>query len=289
MSGGLDQTAEKLRLSAVEPRQDVRFLSFRSIWRRFEPLLASGAERCRDDEMLLALLLAIQASQTPAVTAPAAKPTYRAHRAPDCGLWRVARSGRGATPVMEAIVNYWFRGYATAFNAHGFDRTGDLLGTTKWSEIGAFIDDHCARNPSGSIVDALEPLAEQLIARRPPPIVSPGPKRLATMSVTETCADWARARKDKILGLAFDGAALGYLTGYNRWEPDPRGDLLAPGNESLVFKWIDRWCGKRPAVPMLAAMPYFIKHAAAERAAGRLAPGKTPGNEAVIPTKPGRR
>jgi hypothetical protein len=236
---------------------------------------------------LAAFLLAFQPASPPAV-AEMAKPTYRAHRTPRCSEWRTVRTGRGGTPLLEAAYNIWFHGYVSGFNVHGPDPMGDLLGTTKWAQVGTFIDDYCARNPSHLVADALPPLVADLIGRRPAQ-TRPGPRRRAVMTVKTTCRDWTRDREDVLLRLVSGGAARGYLTAYNRWGPDKSGDVLGPGNDALIDEWIDTWCRARPSALLMQAIAPFIRHLAAERAVGRLAPGATPGNEPVIPILPDRR
>ncbi|HYE27663.1 MAG TPA: hypothetical protein VEA61_05460 [Allosphingosinicella sp.] len=241
--------------------------------------------------LLAALLLALQPASPPAVAAAPAKPFYRAHRAPDCRAWAQVRTGRGGLPLLEAAYNLWFHGYVTGFNAHGPDPAGDLLGPATWKQLGAFIDDYCARNPSHLVADALEPLAVDLIGRRPVP-ASParrGAARLATMTVDTTCAEWTRARNDQLMRTYYGGAVRGYLTAYNRWGPDPSGDALGPGNDALIDPWIDKWCRGQSRAGLIQAVAPFIAHLAARRAAGRLPPGKTKAIDPLIPTDPGRR
>lgn len=238
--------------------------------------------------LLAAFLLALQPASPPAVAAAPAKPFYRAHQAPDCRAWAQVRTGRGALPVVEAIYNMWFHGYVTGFNAHGPDPEGDLLGAATWKRLGAFIDEHCARNPSHLVADALEPLAIDLLGRRPAPARRQA-RRMATMTVDTTCAEWTRARDDQLMRLYHGGAVRGYLTAYNRWGPDPTGDVLGPGNDDLIDGWIDKWCRGHSRAGLIQAVAPFIAHLAAERAAGRLPSGKTPANEQLIPTRPDRR
>jgi hypothetical protein len=225
--------------------------------------------------LLAAFILVLQP------TAPPAKPMYRAHRAPDCAGWRAARTGRGATPVLEAAYNIWFHGYVTGFNAHGPDPTGDLLGHTTWARIGAFIDAYCARNPASVIAEALPSLIADLTKGHPTRARDPR-RRDAVMSLQTTCREWTGLRDDKLLRMAYGGAARGYLTAYNRWAADLSGDVLGPGNDSLIDPWLDTWCGRHPSAHMLEAMGPFILHLRAERAAGRLAHGETKANERVL-------
>jgi hypothetical protein len=238
--------------------------------------------------LLTALLLAFQPTSPPAAAVAPVKQSYREHRAPSCAEWRTARSGRGATPLLEALYNIWFHGYVTGFNVHGPDPEGDLLGTATWKQVSAVIDDDCARNPSHLVADALEPLAMDLIKRRPAPTGQRAGRR-AFMTVRTTCGEWNRARNDKLLRVVFGGAARGYLTAYNRWGPDPTGDVLGPGNDPLIDEWLDSWCREHSPALLLQGMAPLVRHLAAERAAGRLAPGSVPANEQLIPTVPGRR
>jgi hypothetical protein len=233
---------------------------------------------------LAAFLIAFQAASPPGAAVAPDKPSYRTHRAPTCSEWRGVRKGGGATPLLEAVYNIWFHGYVSGFNVHGPDPTGDLLGTAQWVQIGAFIDAYCARDPSKLVADALQPLVIDLIGRRPSPTAAP--ERRARITVRTTCAEWNGARRDTLLRTVFGGAARGYLTAYNRWGPDPAGDVLGPGNDPLIDPWIDEWCRKHPSVLMLQAMAPFVQHLAVERAAGRLRPGKTPANEQLVPTNP---
>jgi hypothetical protein len=237
--------------------------------------------------MLAALLLAAQPA-APAMSAPPApaKPFYRAHRAPDCRAWAQVRTGRGALPIIEAAYNLWFHGYVTGFNAHGPDPTGDLIGAATWKQLGSFIDDYCARYPARLVADALEPLALDLIRRRPGPPPRQGPRRLATMTVETSCAEWTGARNDKLMRTYYGGAIRGYLTAYNRWGADRTGDALGPGNDDLIDKWVDGWCRRNPRARMIQSVAPFIAHLAKERAAGRLRPGTAPAADALIPTDP---
>ncbi|HEX6377165.1 MAG TPA: hypothetical protein VFZ91_15745 [Allosphingosinicella sp.] len=238
--------------------------------------------------VLAAFLLALQSASPPAVAAAPAKPFYRAHRAPDCRSWAQVRTGRGALPLLEAAYNLWFHGYVTGFNAHGPDPAGDLLGPATWKQLGAFIDAYCARNPSHLVADALEPLAIDLIGRRPVPARREA-RRLATMTVETSCEEWTRARRDQLMRTYYGGAARGYLTAYNRWGPDPSGDALGPGNDALIDRWIDKWCRGHSRARLIEAVAPLVRHLAAERAAGRLPPGKAEGNEQLIPAVPDRR
>ena len=238
--------------------------------------------------LLAALLLAAQPASPPAAVAAPAKPSFRAHQSPDCRAWAQVRTGRGGLPILEAAYNMWFHGYVTGFNAHGPDPAGDLLGQASWKQLGAFIDDYCARNPTHLVADALEPLVIDLIGGRPA-AAPPSARRFATMSVATTCAEWTKARKDRLMRLYYGGAVRGYLTAYNRWGPDPSGDVLRPENDALIDPWVDGWCRPRPRTPMIQAVAPFLSHLARERAAGRLPPGKTPANEQVVTTAKERR
>lgn len=241
--------------------------------------------------LLAAFLLALQPASPPAVAGAPAKPRYRVHQAPDCRIWAQVRTGKGGLPLIEAHYNLWFHGYVTGFNAHGPDPAGDLLGAATWKQLGAFIDEHCARNPSHLVADALEPLAIDLIGRRPAPAapVARRGARMATMTVATTCQEWTRARGDRLMRVYYGGAVRGYLTAYNRWGPDPSGDVLGPGNDPLIDQWVDQWCRGRPRAALIQAVAPFIAHLTARRAAGRLPPGKTEANEALVPTRPDRR
>jgi hypothetical protein len=190
--------------------------------------------------------------------------------------------------LLEAGYNIWFHGYITGYNVHGPDRTGDLLGTTKWVQIGAFIDDYCARNSTQLVADALQPLIENL-SKRPTAPARQSEKRRAMMTVTTTCREWTGTRNDQLMRVISGGAVRGYLTAYNRWGPDPAGDVLGPGNDPLIDAWIDKWCDKRPSALLMQAVSPLTEYLTMERAAGSLAAGKTPANEQLIATNPDRR
>jgi len=239
--------------------------------------------------MLAALLLALQA--TPPPVTPVEKPFYRAQHSPFCAEWRNTRGGTDdESRIRRAAYRLWVEGYISGFNIHGPDPAGDLVGAAAWEEVAAFVDDHCARNPSHAIVDAMRPLAAHFIRRRPEPTLRPPPvscvvpgtcqaraggplRKRAMVAMTATCGHWNEDRDNPVLRMAYGRFAVGgYLTAYNLWGPDPAGDVIGSGDDAVVEAWLDQWCRDRPAHMLIFAMQPLIDHLAAERAAGRLPP-----------------
>lgn len=243
--------------------------------------------------LLAALLLApppVRPVAPPAVQAPGAfpsvdKPFVRAHRGASCADWLSAREGKGRdSRLYFGIYRTWLASYVSAFNIVGPDPTGNLMGSSPWEEAYSFIDRHCARNPSHEVVDSMHPMIREFIGRRPGPPPASAPraeKRKATNSMWLTCKEWIEDSPNKILRYANGASVRGYLTGYNHWGPDPKGDAVGPVKDDIVDNWIDGWCaGRPPATAILLAMEPLIDHLASERKAGRLPPaGKGPADE----------
>lgn len=230
--------------------------------------------------LFAALLLAppvVAPTAPPAVAYAGNKPFYRGHFTMPCASWRTAREGKGQDGALRfGIYKGWLAGYVSAFNIVGPDNTGNLFGTHEWDDAYAYIDGHCARHPSHEVVDAMHPLVVEFLKRRlrsSPASKPPESKRKATNSMWTTCKDWVQDRDNKILRIAWGAEVRGYLTAYNLWGPDPKGDAVGPVKDDIVDKWLDDWCaGRPPATALLLAMDPMIDHFAAERAAGRLPP-----------------
>ncbi len=231
--------------------------------------------------LLWALALSVQSSAPPSISAapvlPAdTRPGYRANGSPACSAWSSARRGKDEDSQIHAgVYRKWVLGYITGFNIVGPDRTGNLLGTASGQEVHAAIDDYCMRHPSHLVADAMRPVITSIVGRRGLPAIAPpsaDARRQATIVAPDTCRDWSRDRDNAILRLAHVVVLGGYVTAYNQWGPDPRGDAIGVDDPALLEKATDTWCSRHPSGLLVGAVTPLIDHVAAERAAGRLPP-----------------
>lgn len=233
-------------------------------------------------QLILALALAAQSSTPPSVTVAQVLPddtklSYRANNAPACAAWMSARRGKDEDSQIQAgIHRKWVLGYITGFNIIGPDQTGNLLATASGQELYAAIDGYCARNPSHLVADAMRPIIAAIIGRRGTPATAPSPpqaRKRATIVAPDTCRDWVRNRDNAVLRLAYVVVLGGYVTAYNQWGPDPRGDAIGIDDQALIEKATDTWCSANPSGLLIGVATPLIDHVAAERAAGRRPPG----------------
>jgi hypothetical protein len=246
----------------------------------------------------MALVLSAEASPPPSISAAPVLPerskaSYRANGSPACSAWGIARRSKDEVSQIHAgIYRKWVLGYISGFNIIGPDHTGNLLGTASGQELNTAIDGFCTRNPSSMVADAMRPIIAAIVGRRGTPAISPSSpdlRKKATIVATDTCRDWDRDRDDTILRLAHIVVLEGYITAYNEWGPDPRGDAIGVDDQAQIEKAIEKWCDANPSGFVIGAVMPLIDYIAAERAAGRLPPAGMRPTDKYSREIPGRR
>lgn len=75
-----------------------------------------------------------------------------------------------------------------------------------------------------------------------------------------SCATWTERRAgDAVDAATMTAWALGYLTAYNQYGTDPKGDVSGGQHTEELTKWIDDYCHKNPADSFYRASAALIR------------------------------
>ena len=75
-----------------------------------------------------------------------------------------------------------------------------------------------------------------------------------------SCNSWAERRAgDAVDAATMTAWALGYMTGYNQYEADFKGDVSGGQRTEEMMKWIDDYCRKNPTDSFYNASAALIR------------------------------
>ena len=75
-----------------------------------------------------------------------------------------------------------------------------------------------------------------------------------------SCKSWAERRAgDAIDAATMTAWALGYITAYNQYGADPKGDVSGGQHTEELMKWIDDYCHRNPTDSFYSASAALIR------------------------------